>query len=572
MTPSHASLDREIQDLVRRLQETPGDRDRTLELVRLLTRAGEWVRAHAWLDRLHDAQPDAELEELLRNNLALGSYRSVFHPEPLPSPDTGKPRTRHAITALAFDPAEEHLAVAKGSGDLYLLSLDASSEPRYLGKTAKKKGAEALCFLADGSAFLSGGSDGYLRRWDLADGRMTRVSKKLGTPVESLVVRGGDVAAGGLGGRYLARSGGVATLEPALTRQVSWKALLDPEGDGPLEDLQRERFGDRAGEADFVHRYYSDQKVVYETGGRALAMLRDGRLDLYRGGAWELHRGPRWVRTRFLDLAPLGRALAIGACHRVVQQHPLDPPSRGLRLVLLEGEPVFHDLLEEDFVSAVAFSPSGRQLAVGTRTGHLFRIPLFQELPRPLGPAAEERPEGGDNLSPPWETRGTPILRSDRVAVLGRYPGEGGFRRTRGVEFLFADDVLITLATRCPEGRSPLEPICLSLKSGTFEPSERAWRGGNYPRPRRIEGERSRELASAVGAPLRRWVLSPDESLAAVLVRGEPEVVWLVSRRSTRAPTRMVCAAPIEKLAWSPRGTRLALLLRGGGVEILGSP
>jgi hypothetical protein len=484
----------------------------------------------------------------------------------LASPDTGKPRTRHSITTLAVDPAETHLAVGKGSGDVYLVPLP-GGEPRYLGRCAKKKSARAAAFAPDGAAFFTGDATGAVRRWDVGTGEMTRASKKLDNLLEAVAVWRGRIATASIRKRFRIGPGGAVLEEDSWMRAVARSTAVRSEPGDPLEDLVREARGGVDGDPTLYSTYW-DEFALVDLAGSAAGLLKEGSFQVHRDGAWTRYEDSRLVNRHVHSLAPGGRALAIGQFIRVIQNHPLDPPSRGLRLCFLGEALAVTDLMEDAYVSCVAFSPSGGLLAVGTETGHLFVVPLFVDEARGArdAPAADVTPD-----EPAWETTGTRALRPREMTLLGRY-GEGadrGLGKIAGRVLGMGDDVVL-LGT-AEEDKVTLGDTCLSLKSGTFEPTVRHMPHRRFPPHRARNGRTTPAWLKVAGETARYWVETPEQRHAAALVRGDAAAILVGSTQGKGAPVRLVAGGPVARIAWSPRGRRLAVLRRDGVVEIYGS-
>jgi hypothetical protein len=558
LDPTRARLERRVAD-------RPEDAAAHLELARLLRRLGDRVGAFATLDAYLDRAPSAEAEALQAQVLASGRLRTAFEPVALASPDTGKPRTRHSITALAVDPAETHLAVGKGSGDVYLVPLR-GGDPRYLGRCGKKKSARAATFAPDGAAFFTGDATGTVRRWDVASGEMTRASKKLDNILEAVAVWRGGIATASIRKRFRIAPGGAVQEENSWMRAVARTTAASPGPEDPLEDLVREARGGVAADRSLYSAYWDEFSVV-DLAGSAAGLLKEGSFQVHRDGAWSRYEDPRLVNRHVHSLAPGGRALAIGQFIRVIQNHPTDPPSRGLRLCFLGEELAVTDLMEDAYVSCVAFSPSGGLVAVGTETGHLFVVPLFVDEARGAGEASEAvAPQ-----EPPWETRGTRSLRPGELTLLGRY-GEGagrGFGKVAGRVLGMSDDVVL-LGT-AEEDKVALGDTCLSLKSGTFEPTARHLSHRRFPPHRARNGRTTPAWLKVAGETARYWVETPEQRHAAALVRGDAAAILVGSTQGKGAPVRLEAGGPVARIAWSPRGRRLAVLRRDGVVEIYGS-
>lgn len=562
---SSGVLDPEVTRLEREVARRPSDVALHLDLARLRLRLGDRSAAFAGLDAFLGEHPSAEIAALHRQVLTSGRFRARLEPIALQSPDTGKPRTRHAIHALALDPGETQLALGKGSGDVWVVPL-AGGEPRYLGRAGKNKSARAMAFLPDGSAFYSAGADGSVRRWDLSDGAMTKVSKKLDSILEAVAVHRGGVAAASISKRFRISPEGVVQEEASLARAVARTTAAASGPGDPLEDLAWEARGEQPGE-NISYSAYWQEYAAFDLHGSAVAFLREGELKVHRNGAWREFRDPRLVVRAPHALAPCGRAFAIGQFIRVIQQRPTDPPSRGLRLCFLEEDLRVQDLMEEDYVSCVAFSPSGGLLAVGTVTGHLWVIPLLEE-ERPDAAAAPESTAAP--TEPAWETAGTRALRVGDLAVLGRYGEDGsGFGKIRGMALGMSEDVVL-VGKVGEDGRVTPGPTCLSLKSGTFEPTDRFWSHRRFPHHRAPDGRNTPEWFRRMGERARYWVQTSDGRHAAVLIRGAPRCVYVVLTSGKGEPARLEAGGDVARVAWSVRGRRLAVLRRDGAVEVYG--
>ena len=567
---SSGALAPELARLEREVARDPGEGGAVLALARLRLRCGDRVGAYAALDAFLDRGPQPEAEAMHRQVLASGRYRPVFEPVPVEAPDTGKPRTRHSISALAVDPAESHLAVAKGSGDVYLVPL-AGGEARYLGRCGKKKSARAACFAADGSAFYTADATGTVRRWDVASGEMTRASKKLANILQAVAAHRGGLAAASLERRFRIRPDGSVLEEGTDIGQVSRVTAGTPGPGDPLDEAMAGVRGVVGTEFSAQSRYWSEARV-FDLHGTGAGLLRDGSLQLYREGAWRTFEDSRLVRRFSVSLAPGGRALAIAQHIEVQRNSPSDPPPRGVRLCLLEDDLQVADLLEDEYVSEVAFSPSGGLLVVGTETGHLFVVPLFEA----------EEPEAGvvpggaeasavEPEAVAWETPGTRTLRPAELSLLGRYgEDEGGFPSVAG-KVLGMDDDVVLLGRADEDGKVTLEPTCLALKSGTFEATDRYWSHRRFPHHRAEAGRSTPGWLKVTGETARSWVMTSDERHAAALIRGDAAAVLVVSTKGKGASVRLTAGGPVARVAWSPRGRRLAVLRKDGVVEVYGS-
>lgn len=264
------------------------------------------------------------------------------------------------------------------------------------------------------------------------------------------------------------------------------------------------------------------------------------------------------------------------------------------------------ELLGTRWVTAVAFSPSGTTLLAGTNDGEVLLVDLtgagrrstwVAPRPRARVPVLEDpaREDGGvfrflrSILPHPvrfprallaadegglWVLSGNP--RAEREVLVPRRGGvpERTPLTTLARRIPFDPEEDSELLGTDPEGRVVRAVRTAGVAEDVYrlEPLGAAPRIPALPDPP-LQGKRipdRREIEAALGVQVRSFYPSPDGRLAALRAVRRDREVWVVLREDPRRFGHLVAERPVRSLCWSPDGSRLAVLLRTGGLEIHG--
>lgn len=306
------------------LAAAPGDPGCLWELLDARIRVGERARAYATLrDFLARGPAGVDRDEAMARFVAHLAFRPSFEGRRGPAGPSA-PLGNRAITALAVCPEGRGVAAGDAAGMVTLRDLPgpAAGDPVLLGRWPRS--IERLEFEEGGAVLLVVERDGRARRVDLVGGAPPAV-----------VDAPRDVPAGG--------------------------------GDGLLVE-------DPAGSARV--RVRKGQLVVLDPEGAARATLRTR--DAY------LPRGALQRQAPAAALGPGGRVLLLGSSARQDPGQGGGPQPVGATLFLLEEKPRTIPLAVHDVVSAVATSPPGDRVFLGTTTGELVVYDLVED-PEPPG-------------------------------------------------------------------------------------------------------------------------------------------------------------------------------------------
>lgn len=443
-------MDRDVAQLEQEHARRPDDPGLALRLARALARAGARARAFDLAQRLALGPGGAEAEAL-RDQLR---DQPPWEDEPaLEWLDLGG----EEVLALALDAAEQRLAVGRVRGALEVVDLVAGGSVE-IG--AHRRSTSAVHFPPHPGWVVSGGGDGAVRLFDLADRRC--LARLRGTASRCMRVRAWPTPEGPRlegtwrGGRYRRDPG---QPDPAaedfphpflLTPQLedAARAALDARVRARVEelfpDLRRPGGPFAFLRTPFAMPLAEDGRflVLGSACSRFWALLVTGGVELHRVDAPpgadpdRLLEDPRLVLPRGLRenqppaaaLGPGGRALLVGgaagdaeAPDHLVHLFSLTEPARAMAWDAGAR------------VTAVALAPGGGLAAVATATGRVGLLRLLRQrdettpVLRPAEVATPEAAPGQDlrETGPPPEDPGALVL-------LRRYPGRLFERAPRG--------------------------------------------------------------------------------------------------------------------------------------------
>lgn len=578
-------LDDELRRLEVEVERHPGDPRRLVELARALERGGRRTEAFQRITLAEDRAPDPRQRLYLDACLREADYRDQLEPVALPAPDLA-PRKRRAITALAFDLGETRLACGVASGELHLYPLGQDlgrATPVYLGEVPS--GVNALAWSLEGRVLVTGGGERVVRAWYPDEARVEKLSEALPRRLTSVAVRGPRVgAAWGLGSWWRDARGRARRGRGGLHGWIGRRQLEAGDPDAGAEaalSVQAELFAGSSGPG-------RDAQMVADPTGRHLGWIRPGAymgVDLETGerlrvAAPELvaRRGAYYDQAPALALRGCGRALAMGSTGRLFHRDPeLGGWPQGAHLLLLDDPRRVWFVAARHRVSAVAFSPSGRLLALGTVDG---RVLVAELLSLPAAPAPRVAPVVGASLPDEApevavvETRRTRLPTLEDFGLLRRYGG-----RTRDDRFSHVGDSCLWFRGRqLVLGAGWIGPAAsrqwlrtLDLESGEFFEAWVEDAGVEVlPDPPRRTVRGRAALEAELGVKVRAWIHPPRGRLVAMRASKCPQEFWLVDGRDASRWRRFEVNAPLAHLAWTPRGTRLAAVLKDGTVWVFG--
>lgn len=598
-------LDRRLQELENAARA--GDADTILDHAGELARAGRTGAAVQALTRLEaQGAPAAQAAARRLRREALDTARESRGPLGLRRlHDLGEP-----ITALGFTPDGRGLAVGTARGVVARLdeggALQASSQ-------AMTQGVSALNFALDGSALGAGQGTAKPMVLDPRSLHPRRSFTRARGWVTAVVPGSDGTVVVGAGEwfrhwYFAADHGSRAQPLPDLSGLVPpwapWRPGDVREHATRLQDRLNLAFLLLDGHPQGPRRpdllRMSDEMLVADPFGETVAVFHRGRLRLLDLAADEpgpeLRLEPDLPRHGLEDqggaaaaLAPGGAALCLGSLsfQRGTPTWGVLPRyAPGAQCILLgaEGPRVLH-LLEDEAVTAVAAAPDGDGFALGTEAGLVYRLgevrPGGVALARPATPPP---PAGTPDLS---ETPTTPV------------PRPSAFRRLARV---YLDLELPT--------RVALDERYLWVEHLRFEDD---WAPGSFllydlarldagpaARVSSPPGAAPRVLEDHLGVgddlspppPVATWAMHARVQLCQENLLGEYPLWWSCAdgRRALGAPhlraPRLVLVdqgAPegshalqvgraVSHAAFSPRGTRLALLTSAARVELWGAP
>lgn len=394
----------QLEVLRSRLARSPGDASIALEIAALWERIGDLSEAFGVLDRAQELAPSPELVEAIR--------RLRARPTALPAPSLhalevgADPKGHREVACLAFDPAARRLAIGTRGGDLWFQDLSAGTagdrrpEGPPIQRGRVSRGVSALAFLPGGRHLVSGGGDQTVRVWETeGEAKAEVVARDLeayvlgvsgyrgafcGASTENIWVRDAEGVESttwyGIHGVLPPHRGWVQ--EATIAAQVQRFSHGYP-GNGPSRPGAPivAVYGGLGG-----HRVSSRSSpfLVGEPTGTVVGILVDGRVEVLSpdgpapGQVHEhpaIHPALRGFQDELpvAQLAPEGSALLVGSLDPEIGGEGWEPPyTLGARLFVLSEEVRAVELVPGAEITAVAFSPCGRQLALGARSGEVW--------------------------------------------------------------------------------------------------------------------------------------------------------------------------------------------------------
>ncbi|MGW0331735.1 nSTAND1 domain-containing NTPase [Streptomyces sp. NPDC003011] len=538
-------------------------------LVLTTTTAALAVRAQRAADRQRDvagSQRVAEQAAALRPvnpalaaQLSLSAYRLSPTPEargsvlstfatPYATQLTGRPGI---VTALAFSADGRVLVTGDADRTVRLRRVPdphRPAEPVTLGRLGGT--ARTVALSPDGRLLAAGGEDGTIGVWDIGDVRRSRLAARL--PGGAGPVVGVGFAPDGRTLKAAARDGirvwrlsdlrrprALVTLDAgadvtAVAFHTDGRTVATGHGDGAVRLWESATSDGRPRRLSAVPGHTGATARTAESGGA------DGT-DQAGPTGHTGHTG-HTGQVNAVAFAPSGRQLATGGADFTVRLWDVARPDRPRRTQTLTSH--------TDAVNAVAFSPDGRQLASGSTDGTVRRWDVS-----PAGSASEAAALIG-------HTGGVRALAF----------GPGGRTLVSGSE---------DQSTRLWDLPGPaLTGHTSSLYSVAFSPGGRLLATAGYDRTVRLwnlaDRRRPRQLSLLAGhtGPVNSVAFSPDgRTLASASADGTLRL-WALGAAGRTRPLKAVPAriGHVNTLAFSPDGRTLATGGEQGTVRLWNTP
>ncbi len=392
------SLDKELQLAQNDWNRTPSDPQACLRVSSLFSRAGLRAQALEALEVFQEFHPDAEIQARIDELLKSGKPSKTVSLTQLGEIDA--PRGSPAILSLAFNVAENLVAAGTRGGDLVVYSGPPEEPPQQVGRIPR--GVTALCFGVDSKSLLGGGGDQSVRRYALPAKKSTKgefLARDLEGYILGVSSYGGGVAASSFFTRWVKHRSGEEFEDVFSENGVVAPSRLWCRKETADKENQKWSYQELPNEQGVVfpgcfgHQILGTREVevVLEPGGRGAGLLSEKRLDTISPAGERKtyqHKDLYPVKRPFREdlsvvaLAPWGRAFLAGSLYPYEEEEEqFGPYQKGAKLYFLGETLEVVDLLLSEAITAVAFSPSGGKIALGSLEGKIWLADVLEGYP-----------------------------------------------------------------------------------------------------------------------------------------------------------------------------------------------